>query len=549
MADPRIIACLIGLLVLSQFSIFYMAQALPLSGNGRWKILCNNAGIPSMHSAVTRFNTIILIDRTNIGPSQIALPDGNCRDNPRDQNLTHDCTAHSVVFDPSTNSVRPVSIFSDTQCSTAQFLANGTLLHAGGDSDGLKKVRIFKPCLASDICDWTESKDMSLLNNRWYGTSQLLPDDRVIVIGGRGAFTYEFLPRKPSEGTYYMPFLNQTSNWEEDNLYPYVHLLPDGNLFIFANRDSILLDYTNNSVIRTYPTIPGEPRNYPSGGSSVMLPLDAANNYSSVEVLVCGGARLGSYRNAAKQWGCSKTCGRMTVTSTTPSWAMETMPFRRCMGDMILLPTADVLIINGAQNGSQGWDGSSNPAFSPVAYFPDNAPGTRFTSYAPTTIPRVYHATANLLPDGRILLAGSNPHGYYVYSNNDFPTELRIESFSPPYLQGEYTSQQPRLLSYPHRVTYGQMFNVTILLNADPENVPRVDMNLLSTPFVSHSYGQGQRLLKLAVTAPDNSNGVDNQYTMAVTAPPSATIAPRSYYMLFANNNGVPSRAVWVQIV
>lgn len=61
----------------------------------------------------------------------------------------------------------------------------------------------------------------------------------------------------------------------------------------------------------------------------------------------------------------------MTVTSTTPQWVMETMPSRRNMGDMILLPTRNVLIINGAQQGSQGWGAVfANPTLDPVAYLP-----------------------------------------------------------------------------------------------------------------------------------------------------------------------------------
>ncbi|MCO5567182.1 hypothetical protein L7F22_020870 [Adiantum nelumboides] len=68
-----------------------------------------------------------------------------------------------------------------------------------------------------------------------------------------------------------LPLLVQTNDAQYDNLYPYVHLLPDGNLYIFANRYSIILNYQTNKVIKTFPTIPGEPRNYPSAGSSVCL--------------------------------------------------------------------------------------------------------------------------------------------------------------------------------------------------------------------------------------------------------------------------------------
>jgi hypothetical protein len=109
---------------------------------------------------------------------------------------------------------------------------------------------------------------------------------------------------------------------------------------------------------------------------------------------------------------------------------MENMPMTRNMGDMVLLPTRQVLIINGAENGSQGWGFATNAVLNPVLYNPGFAAGTRFQTMTATTIPRVYHSTANLLPDGRILVAGSNTHQFYTFTQ-PFPTELRIEAYSP----------------------------------------------------------------------------------------------------------------------
>ncbi|KAJ7529989.1 hypothetical protein O6H91_05G007700 [Diphasiastrum complanatum] len=496
-----------------------------------------------MHTAVTFYGTVILLDRTDIGASNINLPNGACRNDPSDLRLPHDCTAHSVLYDPATNSLRPLTILTDTWCSAGSFLANGTLMQTGGDFDGNNKIRYFSPCPATGSCDWVEATDQFLQNGRWYASNQLLPDGRVIIVGGREVFNVEYIPAAPGEGTFSLPFLSQTHDQEIDNLYPYVHLIPDGNLYIFANRDSILYNYKSNQVIRTYPSIPGEPRNYPSAGSSVMMPLSGSNGYSVAEVLICGGSQFGAFLNPPAQLPASNTCGRITVTDPSASWSMEIMPSPRNMGDMILLPSRDVLLINGAQAGSQGFGLAELPCFNPVLYQPSAGEGLRFMVLTPTTIARMYHSTANLLPDGRILVAGSNPHYYYTFTG-DFPTELRLEAFSPEYLSPGLASLRPTIIGAPTSLFYNVEFTITI---TTPSPITAaIELNLLSTPFTTHSYSQGQRLLQL--TALNSVPLGDNTYTVSGIAPPNSIIAPSAYYMLFAVNQGIPSIAVWVQI-
>ena len=41
----------------------------------------------------------------------------------------------------------------------------------------------------------------------------------------------------------------------------------------------------------------GGARCYPSTGSSVMLPLDFSNGFKTVEIMICGGAPVGSFAN------------------------------------------------------------------------------------------------------------------------------------------------------------------------------------------------------------------------------------------------------------
>jgi len=98
----------------------------------------------------------------NVGPSNISLPNGICRDNPNDQTLTHDCSAHSIEYNIATNKVRPLMVMTDTWCSSGAFSANGTLVSTGGFNDGSKGVRYFVPC-ANATCDWDDPGSNGLL--------------------------------------------------------------------------------------------------------------------------------------------------------------------------------------------------------------------------------------------------------------------------------------------------------------------------------------------------------------------------------------------------
>ncbi|KAG8376959.1 hypothetical protein BUALT_Bualt09G0118300 [Buddleja alternifolia] len=521
--------------------VFFFNAARGGAGDlpGEWELLVPDAGIASMHTAVTRFNTVVLLDRTHIGPSRKLLPTNRCLANP----TRKDCTAHSVLLNLQTNDIRPLTILTDTWCSSGQFLPDGSLIQTGGDLDGLKKIRKFTPCETTALCDWEELQDTELYQGRWYATNQILPDGAVIIIGGRSANSVEYYPpKKEINGAVNFAFLSEVKDGQMDNLYPYVHLLPSGELFIFANNKAVLYDYNTNSVTRNYPILEGGPRNYPSAGSSVMLAL--TGDYSSATVVICGGAEYGAYLQRMTDSPARGSCGRIEATRPDAVWEMENMPFGRIMGDMVILPTGDVLVVNGAQGGTQGFEMASAPCLFPLLYRPDQPVGLRFMTLNPGSIPRMYHSTANLLPDGRVLIAGSNPHYFYKF-NAEFPTELRIEAFSPEYLSADKGNIRPVLVELPERVGYGEVFEAAMTVELPVVGV--VEVNFASAPFATHSFSQGQRLVKLFVETPAVDS--DRRYRIKCTAPPNGRVAPPGYYMVFAVNLGVPSVARWVQLV
>ncbi|KZV54240.1 Glyoxal oxidase-related protein [Dorcoceras hygrometricum] len=515
----------------------------PESTQGEWRLLHESIGISAMHMQLLRNNKVIMFDRTDFGPSNLSLPRGRCRNDPYDRALKRDCTAHSILYDVVTNTFRPLNVQTDTWCSSGAVLPDGTLVQTGGYNDGDHVIRTFAPC-SGEICDWIEFP-RALSRRRWYATNQILPDGRIIIVGGRGQFNFEFYPA--SSNAFGLNFLRETSDENENNLYPFLHLLPDGSLFIFANTRAILFDYKQNRVIREFPIIPGgEPRNYPSSGSSVLLPIDE-NSPNEAEVMICGGAKHDAFRLARRGTFLRATasCGRLKVTETKPAWKMEDMPMARVMSDMLLLPNGDIMMINGAGSGTAGWENARNPVTRPVIYKHNSKSKNRFASMAASPKPRLYHSTAILLADGRILLGGSNPHVYYNFTNVEFPTDLSLESFSPPYLSPEFDTMRPRILQADEMVQYKNSFSLVFTVPTFL-GMSSVSVRLIAPSFNTHSFSMNQRMVVLKVV---RVSGIGtNFYGVVGLGPSTREIAPPGYYMLFVVHAYIPSSAVWVKI-
>ncbi|CAM8993421.1 unnamed protein product [Rhodiola kirilowii] len=549
-------------LIIVAFAIQLASASFPappeasfLFASGSWETLQESIGISAMHMQLLHNNKIIIFDRTDFGPSNLSLPNHLCRFN--DERLPRDCTAHSIIYDLDSNTFRPLMLQTDTWCSSGALDASGLLIQTGGYHSGERSVRIFSPC-EDATCDWEEIP-IYLSDRRWYSSNQILPDGTIIVVGGRGVFTYEFFPKTDSgSGKFYLKFLRDTFDYpEENNLYPFLHLLPDGNLFIFANNRSISFDYTLNRVVREFPRIPEDRRSYPCSGSSVLLPirLQAATGLPEAEVMICGGAPAGAYYRALKKKvhvAASRSCGRIRVTDPVSKWVMEEMPMPRVMSDMVLLPNGHVLLINGASNGTAGWELGRNPVVNPLLYNPNEEVSdsdTRFRILTGSGTARMYHSSAILVPDGRVLVGGSNPHSRYDFRAYPYPTELSLEAFSPPYLAEVYAPVRPSVLTVEAPgavVTYGGIFAVNFLLPMYPEEEERLEVTLVAPSFTTHSLGMNQRVLILEVVGVFRV--ASYAYRVTVVGPPTNSVAPPGYYMLFVVHFRVPSHGVWVKV-
>ncbi len=152
----------------------------------------------------------------------------------------------------------------------------------------------------------------------------------------------------------------------------------------------------------------------------------------------------------------------------------------------------------------------------------------KWTSLASSLRPRGYHNTSLLLPDGRILLAGSGR-----LDGSTMVNEQTAEIFSPPYL---HRGPRPTITSAPGLMQYGGKIDVG---TPDIDDIAKV--SLVRIGSVTHGFNMDQRWQQLEFRKVGN--------TLEVDAPTSANIAPPGvYYLFLLNEDGVPSKAAILSI-
>jgi hypothetical protein len=201
---------------------------------------------------------------------------------------------------------------------------------------------------------------------------------------------------------------------------------------------------------------------------------------------------------------------------------------------MVALPDGTYLIMNGAQQGFAGFGLATSPNHNAVLYDPTKPVSSRMSAMANTTIDRLYPSEAILLPDGRVLVSGSDPE------DTRFVQEYRTEVFIPPYLMGTRSATRPTF-SIPSNNTnwsYGQ----TVTLNVQTSStISGVKVSLLGAVSSTHGNSMGQRTIFPAVSCSGS--------TCTVTAPPNSHVCPPGWFQLFVlDSSGTPSVSQWVRI-
>jgi hypothetical protein len=424
------------------------------------------------------------------------------------------------VWDPATGDFTSVPVDTrndknDIFCTGMAALPDGRVLVVGGhDCSGVgvgtKRTNIFDPATG----EWTPGPDMTYA--RWYPTATALPDGKVLVTGGSdaGNAAYDRLPEVYDPATNKWTVLQTAGAYIP--AYPFIYVLPDGRVLEAGSTEydgtaaSPVLTRVLDLKTRTWTTVDAS---HVDGGSSVMyLPGKVMKSGSSYEA------------NTATNAPASAATYVLDMTAANPTWVQTApMNYGRAYQNLTILPDGTVLATGGtsivnanelapAVRAAEVWDPTTQV----------------WTTLADEQVPRVYHSTALLLPDGRVLVAGGGRNFGQEEAN-----ELNAELYSPPYL---FRGPRPAVTGTPSAIAFDSEF---VIQTPDAYSIRSVA--LVRTGADTHSFNEDQRYVPL--TFHQTAGG------LVADAPADGNTAPPGNYMLFVvNADGVPSIAPVVRL-
>ncbi len=409
----------------------------------------------------------------------------------------------------------PNTVGVDSFCTAALLLPeSGDVIMAGGDArtQGVVNAGI-KNVLKYNTSSGGLSSATSMRSARWYPTTTTLSNGEILVVGGldlskANAVTPEIYT--PSTNKWRSLFGAQTGNY--DALYPRMWVLPNGRVF------SISRSSPNNDVLMYYMNTAGSGSITPIG--RVLLNYEEFGNSTAVMY------RPGKILFVAGEMTSSRVIAMtIDVTGSNPivkNIAAPSLRTGRKWADTVILPDGKVLLVGGSGDANE----LNNVSYRPLIWDPSTERWTTMESHQRS---RLYHSTALLLKDGRILVAGGGAPGPQVNTN--------AEIFSPPYLYNSSgQASRPNINSAPTQANYGANIAVSFS-SANP--ISRV--TLVKTGAVTHSSNMDQRFIELNYR--DISTGV------RVNIPTSANVATPGYYLMhLIDNKGVPSKGHIIKI-
>ncbi|KAF8556655.1 DUF1929-domain-containing protein [Imleria badia] len=436
---------------------------------------------------------------------------------------------------------REMHVKTDVFCSGSIILPDkgARQINVGGWSlDSTYGVRLYYPDGSPGVNgthDWQENvNELTLQRGRWYPTAMMMPNGSILIVGGESGSngppqpSLEILPAPPGGDT--VVTLDYLQRTDPNNLYPFLMVLPSGRFFIGYYNEARILDPVTFDTVTVLPNMPGAVNNflagrtYPMEGSAMLLPQHAPYT-DPIEVLICGGSTPGAAI-------ALDNCITIAPEVQNPTWTLERMPSKRVMPCMVTLPDGTYMILNGAHQGVAGFGLARDPNYNALLYDPTKPVGQRFSILGNTIVARLYHSEATLLPDGRVLVSGSDPETPGVY-----PQEFRVEVYIPPYLNQGF--KQPTFTIPVTDWKLGGQYTIDVTLFQGGTNTMRVSLIAASSSTHGNVMSGGRILFPTF-----SCSGT----TCTITAPPNAHVCPPGWHQLFVLDGPTPSHSAWVRI-
>lgn len=500
-----------------------IAQATPSQGSWQ-QPYSSPENIIGIHMALLRTGKVLMM-----GGSSLDRCNRNCRNCSAVWDVSNGTFKQLDVPNENDDADSPVI---DLFCSGHSFRPNGSLLVGGGTETydpyrGTRAALLFNPVSEQ----WERIAAMA--EGRWYPTLVTLGSGRVIAFSGLDA---------QAQGNANTPEVYPYSNiWRAFSqptprslpLYPHLTLMANGKLFYsgaaFYDGDpappsvqaSILTLPSQFTQAITEQLVNGD-NNQESRNQAATILLPPAQDQ---KVMIIGG---GANTNFGVQ--TTKSVKIIDLKVNNPSYnnvnpVPPELNYGRMHHNAIILPDRTVFVCNGSTVAED-----NNSAIPPAEIY--NPQTNTWTPVATQTVPRVYHGTAILLPDGRVASAGS---ANFIDCGSIQFHERRIEFYSPGYI----SLTRPAIQNAPQSIRYNNTFTVQ---TPQAQNIKWV--SLIRPMATTHSLDTDQRLVNLPITSRTSTS-----VTVSVTN--NRNIAPPGWYMLFINDNtanSVPSVARWIQL-
>jgi hypothetical protein len=469
-------------------------------------------------------------------------------------------------------------------CTSHNPLADGRIFYVAGTNYpstlpntspelGLRYARIFNPATGTFTRISTLMKGGQSGNSpdtrgmKWYPTSTLMPDGRVLIFGGfhwstngpgsKPNLSLEMFDPKvwdlnPSADPFTVLTQHEEGQAETPPTRGYTNVfvlprpVPAGSAGGLARSVGLASGFGRVFLFNHEPG--------PSGTARLIaLPNSQSPNNSSTEkgegssgVLLTDG-RLMFFGGGHTGAGSARA---YTYNPYNDSWAAPLeLGVSRFFGDAVYMPDGKVMLVNGYTSEVGNAGDVAPPIQGDVRQVqfvdPYASPMTVSTLPVwPEMAWRGYHANALVLKDGRVIIGGGKDgtDADPIHNTGCEKNEIRI--FTPPYL----TSGNPRPVIGNVNGAGGEGQTITVgggtfTVNFSGAALRTARGVTLMTPgALTHGFDMHQRYVPLAQTNLTASS-------VSVTPPESINVAPPGDYLLYLiSDQGVPSVAKWIRL-